>query len=119
RRWRSYRLPTYQASLLEQAREMQYVDVYRDVCAALHRAAANAKELFGDLWHGEQSRWDVLEAYIRWVVEFRATWVRYGLKEQAVYVASCPAPDVSSISALKIAADLAQAALESVTQLTS
>ncbi|MGI8655588.1 MAG: DUF4011 domain-containing protein [Pyrinomonadaceae bacterium] len=100
RRWLGYRLPSYQATLLEQAADMRKADTLRHERAELEAASAQARELFGAWWQGERSDWDALENYIQWVVEFRGVCVTNGLKEQALTVAARPHPDVSVIESL-------------------
>lgn len=101
RRWLSYRLPSYQATLLEQAAEMRKVDSLRQECAAITAQDTLGQQLFGALWQGEYSDWEALDGYIRWVVEFRGVCVAKGLKEQAINVASRPHPDISVIESLR------------------
>lgn len=104
RRWLAYRLPTFQASLLDQAREMRQVDRLCTARAAFNSMETRGRALFGGLWQGERSSWDVLENYVRWVVEFRRLCVRHGLAGRAVEIAAQAAPDVSEVEALKAAA---------------
>jgi DNA polymerase III delta prime subunit len=63
-RWLGYRLPSYQATLLEQAADMRKVDALRRDRAALKADDALASDLFGALWRGEDSDWDALDGYI-------------------------------------------------------
>ena len=100
-RWLGYRLPSYQATLLEQSADMRKVDALRRERAALKADDAQARELFGALWQGEASDWDALDGYIRWVVEFRGVCVANKLQEQAVAVAARPHPDVSVVESLR------------------
>jgi very-short-patch-repair endonuclease len=100
RRWLSYRLPSCQASLLDQAAEMRKVDALRREREFIAAADAQAQQLFGALWQGEHSDWEALDNYIRWVVEFRSACVRNGLKEQALVAASRPHPDISVVLSL-------------------
>jgi hypothetical protein len=104
RRWLAYRLPAFRASLLDQAREMQQVDRLCAERTALNGMEKRGQELFGGLWQGERSSWDVLENYVHWVVEFRSLCVRHGLAGRAVEIATQAAPDVSDVEALKEAA---------------
>jgi very-short-patch-repair endonuclease len=103
-RWIAYRLPTYQPSLAEQAAEMKQVD--RLVTGRRGFAAADASgcALFGQLWQGEQSSWDALDAYVQWVVEFRSCVNRHRLGAAAIAVAAQRQPDVDAIHALRNAA---------------
>ncbi|NNC32347.1 DUF3320 domain-containing protein [Longimicrobium terrae] len=101
KRWLAYRLPAFSGSLLEQAVEMKQVDRLRAESAALKAAEPRARELFGGLWDGERSRWDALDAYIQWVVEFRGACVRHGLEARAAEVAAQAGPDLSRVDALR------------------
>jgi very-short-patch-repair endonuclease len=107
RRWKAYRLPSYHGTLLAQAEEMKTIDQLRREQHALAAQDVLARQLFGGLWQGEQSSWDVLEHYIRWVVEFRGLCVRHGLGGRVIEVAARPTPDMSAVHAL-------QGAVESV-----
>ncbi|HEX2204490.1 MAG TPA: DUF3320 domain-containing protein [Longimicrobium sp.] len=111
RRWLAYRLPSYSASLLEQAEEMKRVDELRRERAALEASDAAARQLFGGLWQGEKSAWDALDGYVRWVVEFRGLCVAHGLDDKATELASRPHPDVSLANQLRDAASAASKTL--------
>lgn len=101
RRWLSYRLSSYPSALIDQAADLKLVDEYRREREALENAATQGREIFGGLWQGEQSDWEMLDRYIHWVVEFRGVCVRHGLSRQAVEVASKPATDVSKVATLE------------------
>ena len=101
KRWRAYRQPGYQASMLEQAGEMRRVDHYRREQAALAAAGPEARQMFGGLWQGEASDWQALESYLAWVVEFRALAVRQSLAGRPLELAARPAPNVSQVEALQ------------------
>jgi hypothetical protein len=79
RRWKAYRLPSYQATRVAQAKEMKNIDQLRREQQALTAQDVVARQLFGRLWQGEQSSWDVLEHYIHWVIEFRGICICHGL----------------------------------------
>lgn len=111
RRWMSYRLPTLTGSLVDQASQMRQVDRLRAERRAVTALADQGAALFGGLWTGEASNWDVLENYVRWVVEFRAVCVQHGLSGKALEVAARRAPDVSEVEALSVAARDASAFL--------
>lgn len=111
RRWMQYRLSSYQASLVQQANDMKQVDRLRRARGKLGESEARGQDLFGGLWQGERSNWDVLENYIRWVVEFRGVCVRHGLAGKALEVAAKPAPDTSDIDELRRAAQVASVTL--------
>ncbi len=72
---------------------------------------ATARALFGDLWRGEGSDWDALDAYVRWVVEVRGACVRHGLAGRALERAARAAPDFPEVTALREAAAAALQAL--------
>ena len=112
RRWMRYRLPAFSGALVDQAAEMKHVDRLRAERASLQAAAGRGQALFGALWDGERSRWDALDGYIRWVVEFRAACVRHGLDARAAEVASKAGPDVSEVAALRAEAGETRAALD-------
>jgi hypothetical protein len=107
RRWLGYRLPSYRPSLLEQAADMRKVESLRRGRAELSATDAQGRQLFGALWRGEQSDWEALDGYIKWVVEFRGVCAAKGLKEQALTAASRPHPDVSVVESLRTEADAA------------
>ncbi len=100
-RWAGYRLATYQPSLIEQAAEMKQVDRLAAERKALREADTAGRALFGDLWRGEQTLWDVLDGYVQWVVEFRSCVTRYRLGDQAIAVAAQGHPDVGAVRALR------------------
>ena len=100
KRWQSYRLESFQGSLVDQSNEMRHVDRLRSERAAIAGLEARGRELFGELWQGERSAWNALEYYIRWVVEFRGLCVRHSLQSHALLLASTAAPNVSDIDQL-------------------
>ena len=114
KRWAGYRRPGFAGSLVEQANEMRYVDRLRASRAALSAAEPQGRALFCALWRGERSDWDVLESYIRWVVEFRGLCVRHNLSGHALELASRTAPDVSAVERLRASADEASARLDAL-----
>jgi len=101
RRWQSYRLPTYEATLIAQSADMRRVDSLRQERALLTAQHTQAQQLFGALWQGEHSDWNALNNYIRWVVEFRRLCITSGLKEQTMIKATHPKPDISIITRLE------------------
>jgi very-short-patch-repair endonuclease/DNA polymerase III delta prime subunit len=107
RRWLGYRLSSYQPTLLDQAPDMRKVDSLRRERSTMSVLDSEGQQLFGALWQGEQSDWQALDGYIRWVVEFRGVCVAKGLKEQALTLASRPHPDISVIESLRVEADAA------------
>ncbi|HEX5727283.1 MAG TPA: DUF3320 domain-containing protein [Longimicrobiaceae bacterium] len=111
RRWLAYRLPAYRGSLLAQAEDLKKVDELRRERAWLAGRDEAARELFGALWQGEQSGWDALDGYVRWVVEFRGVCVAHGLEQKAAELAAQPHPDVSLAAPLREAADRVDGAL--------
>jgi very-short-patch-repair endonuclease len=110
-RWTAYRLSSYRPSLIEQANEMKLVDRVRAERETMRASDAGGRELFGALWQGKESSWDVLDAYVRWVVELRALYLRHSLSARALEVASRPAPDLSAVDRLRDAARDADASL--------
>ena len=101
KRWLALRLPSYDASLIEQANEMKLVAEYLQRQSDLKTQQQSGAELFGALWHGEASDWNALERYIQWVLEFRQIYVRQGLKEQAISTATKNAPDLGFVQTLR------------------
>jgi hypothetical protein len=83
---------------------MKQVDRLCAERTAINGMETRGREIFGGLWQGERSTWDVLDNYIRWVIEFRSLCVRHGLEGRAVEIATQAAPDVSAVEALKEAA---------------
>lgn len=101
KRWLSYRLPSYEASLIEQAIDMKSVVEYLNKKQNLEANAANGTSLFGGLWQGESSNWKALENYIAWVLDFRRLCVQHGLRERALATASRPSPDLTAVQILE------------------
>lgn len=114
RRWLGYRSQGYQPTLLEQAANMRKLDALRRDRAEFATRQAVANELFGALWRGEQSDWDALDGYIRWVVEFRGLCVVNGLREQVCLVAARPHPDVAVVESLREETEHAARALNAL-----
>jgi hypothetical protein len=56
--WKAYRLPSYHATLVAQAKEMKNIDQLRREQQALTAQDLVARQLFGGLWQGEQSPWE-------------------------------------------------------------
>ncbi len=100
-RWLSYRLPSYDVSLIEQASDMKTVAEYLQKKQNLESQNESGAALFGGLWEGESSNWTALENYIVWVLEFRRLCVQHGLREQAISTASRSAPDVTAVQILE------------------
>jgi very-short-patch-repair endonuclease/KaiC/GvpD/RAD55 family RecA-like ATPase len=111
KRWRGYRVPGYLPSLAEQANDMRHVDSFRDQRKALKLADPSGRELFGVLWEGEKSDWEILRSYVHWVVEFRKMCVAHNLSRKAIQVATQGKPDISPVQALRIAATQIQEGL--------
>lgn len=101
RRWVSYRLPSHQPSLIDQASELKQVDQYRDLHHELSGVEEIGKELFGKLWRGLDSSWDALEQYVKWVVQIRALCVNHSLNDDVLKVASSANPDTSDVEQLR------------------
>ena len=100
-RWLLLRLPSYEASLLEQANDLKQVVEYLDEKLKLAAQESVGNTLFGGLWQGENSNWMALENYIVWVLEFRRLCVQHGLREQALITASHAAPDLTVVQKLE------------------
>jgi very-short-patch-repair endonuclease len=100
-RWESYRLPMYEASLIEQAAEMKQVERLAAERHSIRETEPIARRLFGDLWKGDQTSWSSLEAYVQWVVEFRGFVTRYNLGPPAIALASQRSPDVAPVHVLR------------------
>jgi very-short-patch-repair endonuclease len=117
-RWVSYRLPAYRPSLIEQAADMRQVEALRQEQAALAASDAEARQLFGALWHGEQSSWEALGRYIDWVVELRALIKRHAESIRDIgpllELATHPAPDMHVAAELNDAATAAGSALRAL-----
>lgn len=101
KRWLALRLPSYDASIIEQANEMKFVAEYLHRQNDLKTQAQLGAEFFGALWQGAASDWDALEKYVQWILEFRQIYVRQGLKEQAISTATTTAPDVGFVQTLR------------------
>ncbi len=79
---------------------MRSIDALRRERAKLAAEDAFAVECFSELWKGEESSWDALDVYVRWVVEFRALCVSQGLHGRSFELAAQRAPDVGTVTAL-------------------
>ncbi len=115
-RWRSWRTSAFTGSLLEQANAMRDADRVRAERREFEARAAEARELFGELWRGWRSDWDALDAYVRWVVEFRQICVRHGLSGKPLALAAAKTPDVSAVGVLEERMSAAGAALAELTR---
>jgi very-short-patch-repair endonuclease len=100
-RWHAYRLPSFQASMMDQAHELKGVDRLLAERAAISNSDELGRKLFGALWHGEQSSWDVLSTYVQWVVDFRGLCVKNGIASKIFDLASHKAPDIADVERLK------------------
>ena len=99
--WFLFRLPSYEASFIEQAEDMKMVTDYLREKQNLESQKTNGAALFGGLWQGEESNWADLENYIVWVLEFRRLCVEHSLREQAITTASHAAPDLTAVQTLE------------------
>ena len=71
KRWLSYRLPTYQTSLIEQLVDMKTAaELWREQ-REFEAQSALGQKLFGFLWQDDESNWNVLEKYAAWISSFR------------------------------------------------
>lgn len=111
RRWIGYRRAGYAAPLIDQAAAMKQVDQLVAEHKALDAESEHRLQLFGPLWEGHRSDWDVLDSYVRWVVDFRTLCVQHGLAGKALEVASRKAPDIAAVGELNAAAGLCRNAL--------
>lgn len=117
KRWISYRLSSYEKSLIEQADDMKLVVSYLIEKQNLEANNAKGAALFGGLWQGEASDWSALESYIVWVTEFRRLCVAHGLREQAFSVASHSTPDVTAVQLLEKEIDEIKTLLNNLIQI--
>ena len=101
RRWYAYRLPSFQGSMMDQAYELKAVDRLLAERATIANSDDVGRKLFGALWHGEESSWNVLATYVQWVVEFRGLCVKNGIASRIFDVASNEAPDIADVERLK------------------
>src|SRR5262249_51193727 len=111
KRWQGYRLPSFHCSMIDQANEMKAVERLLAERLALGNSDEAARQLFGTLWQGEESSWDVLTTYVQWVVEFRGLCVKNGINSKIFERASSPSPDVSDVEKLREGLDKAKAVL--------
>jgi superfamily I DNA and/or RNA helicase/very-short-patch-repair endonuclease len=100
KRWIALRQSGYDPTLLEQATDFKAIGELQREQRELEMQYVLGSQLFGPLWQGELSNWQALENYIAWVLDFRRLCVQHGLKEQAINIASLPAPDMSNVQPL-------------------
>ncbi|MBP9826210.1 MAG: DUF3320 domain-containing protein [Thermoanaerobaculia bacterium] len=105
RQWKSFRLPSFQGRMGDQIPVMRTVARLREERAGLASELAHARSLFGELWRGEASNWDLLEHYIGWVVEYRRLCLTHGLSQRAHELAAAGKVDVSRIERLRAECD--------------
>lgn len=92
--WLSYRLPTYQTSLIEQVADMKTVaELWRER-KEFEAQSALGQKLFGSLWQDEKSNWSALERYEAWISSFRHLCLEKG-----------SAPNVADVQAIEKEAD--------------
>lgn len=115
KRWKSVRSPAFSGSMTDQVSEMRYVQKYRKDRESLASAASEGRQLFGDLWRGEESDWTALDSYIEWIVEFRALCLRQNLSGHALDKATSREPDTSAIIELGKSTELTKGALQELT----
>jgi very-short-patch-repair endonuclease len=113
-RWRDYRLSSFQGSLLEQAEAMKVVDQYREEQQAIQNSEAPGQKLFGKLWQGENSSWDLLEDYVNWIVEFRGLCLKNEIASKIFERASQPAPEISDVKELQADANQTRQSLQTL-----
>jgi very-short-patch-repair endonuclease len=115
-RWKTYRQPGYSGSMLDQIPEMRHLQKYQESTESLRESSDTGRDLFGELWRGEESDWSALEEYVKWVVEFRSLYLQQNLPENALDVATSRAPDISIIANLKGASSRANETLTNLTR---
>jgi very-short-patch-repair endonuclease len=108
KRWQGYRLPSFQISMIDQANEMKAVERLLAERRELANSDKAGRQLFGALWLGEESSWEVLATYIKWVVEFRGLCVKNGIDSKIFERASNAEPDVADIESLREETDKAR-----------
>jgi very-short-patch-repair endonuclease len=101
KRWLGYRLGSFEGSVFDQAQAMKQVDRYLDEHAWINDSEARGHGLFGNLWQGEDSSWEALETYVKWVVDFRGLCIKNGIASKIFDRAAAAAPNVGDIEALK------------------
>ena len=104
KRWATYKVPAYSASIAEQAHDMTSITAFHVARQALRERESAGVATFGAHWHGADSDAAQLETYANWVTEFRQALVRESLVPRAVEVASLGAPDLTSVTRLLEAA---------------
>jgi very-short-patch-repair endonuclease len=111
KRWQAYRLPSFQGSIIDQANEMETVERLLAQRTVISNSGEVGRKLFGALWLGERSSWDVLTTYVQWVVQFRGLCVKNGIDSKIFDRASNAEPDVADVESLKEDSDKARNAL--------
>ncbi len=100
-RWLEYRLPTYQGSIQRQAEQLKHVDQVNQDRKWLAEIEGVGRQYFGNHWRGEESDWNGLEKYVKWVVEFHHIRQQYSLGQNAINTVQSPAPDLSDAVQLR------------------
>jgi very-short-patch-repair endonuclease len=115
RTFRTMRLPTYRATLGEQAAHLGEVEEMREHLAVLEKEEPTAASIFGRHWRGSESDWDGLQGYVEWVVRFRAACVREQLEQgEAARAVSAGAPSTGGLRRLAAVADQLAARLNAI-----
>ena len=97
KRWLSYRLPSYQNKLIEQAVDMKIVaELWREQ-KEFETQSALGRQIFGSLWQDDKSNWKALEKYAAWVSSFQNLCVEY-----------VSVPNIPEIQPIKTEADQVQ-----------
>lgn len=101
KRWVAYRGPGYLSPIATQVADMKVVQELRRQRQALQSQEALARSLFGALWNGENSNWNSLDVYTKWVVQFRTVCMQHGMSAQIVAAATQPHARIEAVHQLK------------------
>ncbi len=112
KRWRTYRLPSFNGSMMDQAEELAVVDRLLKEKALISSSAEAGRKLFGALWLGEDSSWDSLETYVKWVVSFRGLCVKNGVASKIFDRAVAATPETVEVDKLETASSQVLARLK-------
>jgi len=103
--WLAMRQPGYEPSIQQQLVHLKEIETTRKWRSFLEDHNADGERLFGPHWRGTQSDWSALSAYLDWIVEFRAVYVKHGLGRQVADQVVHPHPDVTVLRQLAETAD--------------
>ncbi|MBX7223290.1 MAG: DUF3320 domain-containing protein [Blastocatellia bacterium] len=116
KRWATYRQPSYQPTLVEQANDMRGLERLRRERQELGSVSTQGSQLFGPLWNGPDSDWEGLAAYTQWVVEFRRFFLSHRCSATTLEVAGQIRPDLAPLHQLCAETELVRAELISLRQ---